>query len=211
MNFLLLQVIAFSDEEGVRFHSTFLGSAALAGILPVTALQISDKRFPWITLSLYLLMILFFISLFMHNPFLVAWQCKMCVIIIIYRWCTSSMMYELNFCYMLKGIQESNFCNNIQGFQCLFSQPIGRCWMLIFFFFFFFLNFYILLKFCCLTLKQLWFCINQNKYVICLQSNIVCITHHLIYLLPLRLKCLTFNVSIITIQMVITPWVWPLQ
>ena len=46
MNFLLLQVIAFSDEEGVRFHSTFLGSAALAGVLPVTALQISDKRFP---------------------------------------------------------------------------------------------------------------------------------------------------------------------
>ena len=46
MNFLLFQVIAFSDEEGVRFHSTFLGSAALAGVLPVTALQISDKRFP---------------------------------------------------------------------------------------------------------------------------------------------------------------------
>lgn len=69
MNFLLLQVIAFSDEEGVRFHSTFLGSAALAGVLPLTALQISDKRFPWINLSLYLLMILFIISLFMHNPF----------------------------------------------------------------------------------------------------------------------------------------------
>ena len=45
MNFQLFQVIAFSDEEGVRFHSTFLGSAALAGVLPVTALQISDKRF----------------------------------------------------------------------------------------------------------------------------------------------------------------------
>ncbi|MBA0818711.1 hypothetical protein Gohar_021924 [Gossypium harknessii] len=39
-------VIAFSDEEGVRFQSTFLGSAAVAGILPVTALKISDKRFP---------------------------------------------------------------------------------------------------------------------------------------------------------------------
>ncbi|XP_062161510.1 allantoate deiminase 2 [Alnus glutinosa] len=38
-----IEVIAFSDEEGVRFHSTFLGSAAVAGILPVTALQISDK------------------------------------------------------------------------------------------------------------------------------------------------------------------------
>nr|QEE59984.1 peptidase M20/M25/M40 family protein [Betula platyphylla] len=38
-----IEVIAFSDEEGVRFQSTFLGSAAVAGILPVTALQISDK------------------------------------------------------------------------------------------------------------------------------------------------------------------------
>lgn len=41
-----LQVIAFSDEEGVRFQSTFLGSAAVAGILPASALHISDKRFP---------------------------------------------------------------------------------------------------------------------------------------------------------------------
>lgn len=38
-----VEVIAFSDEEGVRFQSTFLGSAAVAGILPVSALQISDK------------------------------------------------------------------------------------------------------------------------------------------------------------------------
>ncbi|KAG8635620.1 hypothetical protein MANES_16G050400v8 [Manihot esculenta] len=38
-----VEVIAFSDEEGVRFQSTFLGSAAIAGILPVSALQISDK------------------------------------------------------------------------------------------------------------------------------------------------------------------------
>ncbi|KAK8629834.1 hypothetical protein V6N13_078658 [Hibiscus sabdariffa] len=38
-----VEVIAFSDEEGVRFQSTFLGSAAVAGILPVTALNISDK------------------------------------------------------------------------------------------------------------------------------------------------------------------------
>lgn len=38
-----VEVIAFSDEEGVRFQSTFLGSAALAGILPVSALRISDK------------------------------------------------------------------------------------------------------------------------------------------------------------------------
>ncbi|KAJ8545161.1 hypothetical protein K7X08_017744 [Anisodus acutangulus] len=36
---LRLEVIAFSDEEGVRFQSTFLGSAAIAGILPVSALQ----------------------------------------------------------------------------------------------------------------------------------------------------------------------------
>ncbi|KAA8544728.1 hypothetical protein F0562_019568 [Nyssa sinensis] len=38
-----VEVIAFSDEEGVRFQSTFLGSAAIAGILPVSALQIRDK------------------------------------------------------------------------------------------------------------------------------------------------------------------------
>ncbi|KAK9267688.1 hypothetical protein L1049_010120 [Liquidambar formosana] len=38
-----LKVIAFSDEEGVRFQSTFLGSAAVAGILPISALQITDK------------------------------------------------------------------------------------------------------------------------------------------------------------------------
>ena len=134
-------------------------------------------------------------------------------VIIIYWWCTPSMIYKLNFCYMLKGIQESNFCNNIQGFQCHFSQLIGAMLNVEFFFL-------ILLKFCCLTLKQLWFCINQNKYVIyvcnqticyiCLQSIIV-VSHHRMYLLPPRLKCSTFNVSIITIQMVITPRVWPLQ
>ncbi|XP_068655429.1 allantoate deiminase 2-like isoform X2 [Aristolochia californica] len=38
-----VEVIAFSDEEGVRFQSTFLGSAAIAGTLPASALQISDK------------------------------------------------------------------------------------------------------------------------------------------------------------------------
>ncbi|PON89256.1 Allantoate deaminase [Trema orientale] len=38
-----VEVIAFSDEEGVRFQSTFLGSAAVAGILPASTLQISDK------------------------------------------------------------------------------------------------------------------------------------------------------------------------
>ncbi|KAF5935997.1 hypothetical protein HYC85_027126, partial [Camellia sinensis] len=38
-----VEVIAFSDEEGVRFQSTFLGSAAIAGFLPVSALQIQDK------------------------------------------------------------------------------------------------------------------------------------------------------------------------
>lgn len=40
-----VEVIAFSDEEGVRFQSTFLGSAAIAGILPVSALQVHDKKF----------------------------------------------------------------------------------------------------------------------------------------------------------------------
>ncbi|KAJ7969415.1 allantoate deiminase [Quillaja saponaria] len=39
-----VEVIAFSDEEGVRFQTTFLGSASVAGILPITAMQISDKR-----------------------------------------------------------------------------------------------------------------------------------------------------------------------
>ncbi|KAM0950822.1 putative allantoate deiminase [Dioscorea sansibarensis] len=39
-----VEVIAFSDEEGVRFQTTFLGSAAIAGILPESALKISDKN-----------------------------------------------------------------------------------------------------------------------------------------------------------------------
>ncbi|XP_020596337.1 allantoate deiminase 2 isoform X2 [Phalaenopsis equestris] len=38
-----VEVIAFSDEEGVRFQTTFLGSAAMAGILPASALKITDK------------------------------------------------------------------------------------------------------------------------------------------------------------------------
>uniref|UniRef100_A0A453T063 allantoate deiminase n=1 Tax=Aegilops tauschii subsp. strangulata TaxID=200361 RepID=A0A453T063_AEGTS len=38
-----VEVIAFSDEEGVRFQTTFLGSAAVAGILPESILQVSDK------------------------------------------------------------------------------------------------------------------------------------------------------------------------
>lgn len=42
---LFFQVIAFSDEEGVRFQSTFLGSAAIAGVLPVSTLHVHDKRF----------------------------------------------------------------------------------------------------------------------------------------------------------------------
>ncbi|TKY72664.1 allantoate deiminase [Spatholobus suberectus] len=36
-----VEVIAFSDEEGVRFQTTFLGSGAVAGILPATTLEIS--------------------------------------------------------------------------------------------------------------------------------------------------------------------------
>ena len=35
-------MVAFSDEEGVRFHSTFLGSRAFAGTLPPSALQAAD-------------------------------------------------------------------------------------------------------------------------------------------------------------------------
>uniref|UniRef100_A0A0E0LEE8 allantoate deiminase n=1 Tax=Oryza punctata TaxID=4537 RepID=A0A0E0LEE8_ORYPU len=38
-----VEVIAFSDEEGVRFQTTFLGSAAVAGTLPESILQVSDK------------------------------------------------------------------------------------------------------------------------------------------------------------------------
>ncbi|XP_051125869.1 allantoate deiminase 2 isoform X2 [Andrographis paniculata] len=38
-----VEVIAFSDEEGVRFQSTFLGSAAVAGVLPVSVLHVHDK------------------------------------------------------------------------------------------------------------------------------------------------------------------------
>ncbi|KAL0729770.1 hypothetical protein Bca4012_025863 [Brassica carinata] len=37
-----VEVIACSDEEGVRFQCTFLGSAALAGIMPVSRLE-TDK------------------------------------------------------------------------------------------------------------------------------------------------------------------------
>lgn len=39
-----VEVIAFCDEEGVRFQTTFLGSGAIAGILPATTLEIPDKR-----------------------------------------------------------------------------------------------------------------------------------------------------------------------
>lgn len=45
-------MIAFSDEEGVRFQSTFLGSAAIAGILPNSTLQVHDKKFVWLTQKL---------------------------------------------------------------------------------------------------------------------------------------------------------------
>nr|XP_027086088.1 allantoate deiminase 2-like isoform X2 [Coffea arabica] len=38
-----VEIIAFSDEEGVRFQSTFLGSAAIAGVLPASALHVHDK------------------------------------------------------------------------------------------------------------------------------------------------------------------------
>ncbi|CAN6453753.1 unnamed protein product [Victoria cruziana] len=38
-----IEIIAFCDEEGVRFQSTFLGSAAISGTLPPAILQVSDK------------------------------------------------------------------------------------------------------------------------------------------------------------------------
>ncbi|KAK9133806.1 hypothetical protein Scep_013334 [Stephania cephalantha] len=38
-----IEVIAFSDEEGVRFQTTFLGSAGIAGSLQSSVLQISDR------------------------------------------------------------------------------------------------------------------------------------------------------------------------
>ena len=37
-----VEVVAFSEEEGVRFHSTFLGSRVFAGALPESALQARD-------------------------------------------------------------------------------------------------------------------------------------------------------------------------
>lgn len=37
-----LEVVAFADEEGVRFHSTFLGSRVFAGSLPPSVLQAAD-------------------------------------------------------------------------------------------------------------------------------------------------------------------------
>jgi allantoate deiminase len=37
-----VEIVAFSDEEGVRFQSTFLGSKAVAGTLPPAALNWTD-------------------------------------------------------------------------------------------------------------------------------------------------------------------------
>lgn len=36
-------MVAFSDEEGVRFHSTFLGSKAVAGGLSLVELAMTDE------------------------------------------------------------------------------------------------------------------------------------------------------------------------
>jgi allantoate deiminase len=38
-----VDVIGFSDEEGTRFHSAYLGSAALAGVLTETELELRDR------------------------------------------------------------------------------------------------------------------------------------------------------------------------
>ena len=37
-----VEIVAFSDEEGVRFQSTFLGSKVIAGTLPISALNVTD-------------------------------------------------------------------------------------------------------------------------------------------------------------------------
>ena len=37
-----VEIVAFSDEEGVRFQSTFLGSKVVAGTLPRSALNVTD-------------------------------------------------------------------------------------------------------------------------------------------------------------------------
>lgn len=71
------QVIAFSDEEGVRFQSTFLGSAAIAGILPPTALQISDKRLSSKHQHLISYATLFLPVYLIDEANTVALQCKM--------------------------------------------------------------------------------------------------------------------------------------
>ncbi|MGC4376350.1 allantoate amidohydrolase [Fictibacillus sp. Mic-4] len=39
-----IEVIAFCDEEGVRFHSTFLGSKAIAGTLKREELEVKDEE-----------------------------------------------------------------------------------------------------------------------------------------------------------------------
>lgn len=39
-----IQIIAFSDEEGVRFHTTFLGSSAVAGTFKPKYLMGKDAK-----------------------------------------------------------------------------------------------------------------------------------------------------------------------
>lgn len=38
-----VEIIAFSDEEGVRFQTTFLGSRAVAGTLSPASLLVTDE------------------------------------------------------------------------------------------------------------------------------------------------------------------------
>lgn len=40
----LFQIIAFSDEEGIRFQTTFLGSSAVAGTFQPKHLKNLDAR-----------------------------------------------------------------------------------------------------------------------------------------------------------------------
>lgn len=39
-----IEVIAFSDEEGVRFHTTYLGSRVVAGSFPLQLLEMKDEN-----------------------------------------------------------------------------------------------------------------------------------------------------------------------
>ena len=90
------------------------------------------------------------------------------------------------------------FATTFKVFNAIFLSQLGNveCW----FFFFFFFNFLNPLRIL-LPYPQTAMNLHKSEQIcyIYLQSNIV-VSHHRIHLLPPRLKCSTFNVSIITIQ-----------